>query len=103
MSTCGGHRLCLCTFTKRVLAQLDSLKCWKKTMASWSGFHLLPTDLDEQAATLHLSSTQGGAHHPYSSAHYISVKVEDALRWLPLRPSLLDIFVSSTGDFNLIT
>merc|ERR1719198_259855 len=43
-----------CSFTNQVLAQLDLLKNWKETKAYKNDVYLLPKDLDEKVARLHL-------------------------------------------------
>merc|ERR1712228_139352 len=43
-----------CSFTNQVLAQLDLLKNWKETKAYNSQVYLLPKELDEKVASLHL-------------------------------------------------
>jgi len=43
-----------CSFTNQVLAQLDLLKNWKETKAYENKVYLLPKDLDEKVARLHL-------------------------------------------------
>merc|ERR1712139_614053 len=45
-----------CSFTNQVLAQLDILKNWKETKAYKNNVYLLPKDLDEKVARLHLPS-----------------------------------------------
>merc|ERR1712139_203051 len=43
-----------CSFTNQVLAQLDLLKNWKETKAYKNEVYLLPKELDEKVAKLHL-------------------------------------------------
>jgi len=43
-----------CSFTNQVLAQLDILKNWKETKAYKNDVYLLPKELDEKVAKLHL-------------------------------------------------
>merc|ERR1711950_35468 len=43
-----------CSFTNQVLAQLDILKNWKETQAYKNQVYLLPKELDEKVAKLHL-------------------------------------------------
>merc|ERR1711956_202587 len=43
-----------CSFTDQVLAQLDPLKNWKETKAYKNDVYLLPKELDEKVARLHL-------------------------------------------------
>jgi len=45
-----------CSFTNQVLAQLDLLKNWKETNAYKNDVYLLPKELDEKVARLHLPS-----------------------------------------------
>merc|ERR1711934_1057529 len=72
-----------CSFTNQVLAQLDLLKNWKETKAYTNDVYLLPKDLDEKVARLHLPAL--GANLTTLSkeqADYISVPVEG-----PFKPS----------------
>merc|ERR1711865_805927 len=43
-----------CSFTNQVLAQLDLVKNWKETKAYKNDVYLLPKELDEKVARLHL-------------------------------------------------
>merc|ERR1712003_425547 len=43
-----------CSFTNQVLAQFDLLKNWKETKAYKNDVYLLPKELDEKVASLHL-------------------------------------------------
>merc|ERR1719203_641818 len=66
-----------CSFTNQVLGQLDLLKNWKETKAYKNDVYLLPKDLDEKVARLHLPAL--GAKLTVLSkaqADYIGVKVE---------------------------
>merc|ERR1712080_169810 len=66
-----------CSFTNQVLAQLDLLKNWKETKAYKNDVYLLPKELDEKVAALHLPAL--GAEMTELSkeqADYIGVKVE---------------------------
>jgi len=66
-----------CSFTNQVLAQLDLLKNWKETKAYKNDVYLLPKELDEKVARLHLPSL--GANLTTltkEQADYIGVKVE---------------------------
>merc|ERR1711881_157609 len=72
-----------CSFTNQVLAQLDILKNWKETKAYNKDVYLLPKELDEKVARLHLPAL--GANLTVLSkeqADYISVGVEG-----PYKPS----------------
>merc|ERR1712110_1159034 len=72
-----------CSFTNQVLAQLDILKNWKETKAYKNDVYLLPKDLDEKVARLHLPAL--GAELTVLSkeqADYIGVPVEG-----PYKPS----------------
>merc|ERR1712232_778236 len=65
-----------CSFTNQVLAQLDILKNWKETNAYKNDVYLLPKELDEKVARLHLPAL--GAQLTELSkeqADYIGVKV----------------------------
>merc|ERR1719487_972244 len=65
-----------CSFTNQVLAQLDLLKNWKETKAYKNDVYLLPKELDEKVARLHLPAL--GAHLTRLSkeqAEYIGVSV----------------------------
>merc|ERR1711943_445 len=66
-----------CSFTNQVLAQLDLLKNWKETKAYKNDVYLLPKELDEKVARLHLPAL--GANLTVLSkeqADYIGVKIE---------------------------
>merc|ERR1712182_114041 len=66
-----------CSFTNQVLAQLDILKNWKETKAYKNQVYLLPKELDEKVARLHLPAL--GAEMTALSqeqADYIGVKVD---------------------------
>merc|ERR1712043_138387 len=66
-----------CSFTNQALAQLDLLKNWKETKAYKNDVYLLPKELDEKVARLHLPSL--GAQLTELSkeqADYIGVKKE---------------------------
>merc|ERR1712241_483943 len=45
-----------CSFTNQALAQVDLLKNWKETKAYKNDVYLLPKELDEKVARLHLPS-----------------------------------------------
>merc|ERR1711881_214064 len=65
-----------CSFTNQALAQLDLLKNWKETKAYKNDVYLLPKELDEKVARLHLPAL--GANLTTLSkeqADYIGVKV----------------------------
>merc|ERR1739837_32184 len=65
-----------CSFTNQVLAQLDLLKNWKETKAYKNDAYLLPKELDEKVASLHLPAL--GAKLTALSpkqADYIGVKI----------------------------
>merc|ERR1711945_9427 len=66
-----------CSFTNQVLAQLDLLRNWKETKAYKNEVYLLPKELDEKVAKLHLPAL--GAELTVltqEQADYIGVKVE---------------------------
>merc|ERR1712211_64845 len=66
-----------CSFTNQVLAQLDLLRNWKETKAYKNEVYLLPKELDEKVARLHLPAL--GAELTTLTkelADYIGVKVE---------------------------
>jgi len=72
-----------CSFTNQVLAQLDLLKNWKETKAYKSDVYLLPKNLDEKVAKLHLPAL--GANLTTLSkeqADYIGVNIDG-----PFKPS----------------
>merc|ERR1712046_108016 len=65
-----------CSFTNQVLAQLDILKNWKETKAYKNDVYLLPKELDEKVAKLHIPAL--GANLTVLSkeqADYIGVPV----------------------------
>merc|ERR1712096_560460 len=66
-----------CSFTNQVLAQLDLLKNWKENKGYKNQVYLLPKQLDEKVARLHLPAL--GAEMTTltkEQADYIGVKVE---------------------------
>merc|ERR1712178_336198 len=66
-----------CSFTNQTLAQIDLLKNWKETKAYKNQVYLLPKELDEKVARLHLPAL--GAQLTTLSkeqADYIGVKPE---------------------------
>merc|ERR1712139_627258 len=66
-----------CSFTNQVLAQLDILKNWQGSKAYKNEVYLLPKELDEKVARLHLPAL--GAEMTEltkEQADYIGVKVE---------------------------
>jgi len=66
-----------CSFTNQTLAQLDLLKNWKETKKYKNDVYLLPKELDEKVARLHLGAL--GAELTTLSkdqADYIGVKME---------------------------
>merc|ERR1719356_667611 len=66
-----------CSFTNQVLGQLDLLKNWKENKGYKNQVYLLPKELDEKVARLHLPAL--GAELTTLSkeqADYIGVKVE---------------------------
>merc|ERR1739847_230160 len=73
-----------CSFTNQVLAQLDILKNWKETKAYKNDVYLLPKELDPICA---LQACMEG----FQVSTFESVVGE------------VDIFVSCTGNFNIVT
>jgi len=72
-----------CSFTNQTLAQIDLVKNWKETKAYKNDVYLLPKELDEKVARLHLPAL--GANMTKLSkdqADYIGVNVEG-----PYKPS----------------
>merc|ERR1739847_227956 len=66
-----------CSFTNQVLAQLDLLKNWKETKAYKNDVYLLPKDLDEKVARLHLPALGANLTElTKTQADYIGVKAE---------------------------
>merc|ERR1712078_171897 len=66
-----------CSFTNQVLGQLDLLKNWKETKAYKNDVYLLPKELDEKVAALHIPAL--GAELTKltkEQADYIGVKAE---------------------------
>merc|ERR1711964_763468 len=65
-----------CSFTNQVLAQLDLLKNWKETKAYKNDVYLLPKELDEKVARLHLPALGAQLSQlTQEQADYIGVKV----------------------------
>merc|ERR1712060_400998 len=72
-----------CSFTNQVLAQLDILKNWQETKAYKNNVYLLPKDLDEKVASLHLPALGANLTKlTKEQADYIGVKIEG-----PFKPS----------------
>merc|ERR1712056_29765 len=66
-----------CSFTNQVLAQLDLLKNWKETKAYKNDVYLLPKELDEKVASLHLPALGAELTTPTTEqADCIGVKKE---------------------------
>merc|ERR1712050_196684 len=66
-----------CSFTNQVLAQLDLLKNWKETKAYKNDVYLLPKELDEKVARLHLPALGAQLTElTKEQADYIGVKKE---------------------------
>merc|ERR1711907_913903 len=75
-----------CSFTNQVLAQLDILKNEKGAKAYKNDVYLLPKELDEKVAMLHLPAL--GAHLTTlakEQAEYIGVKVEGPFKGVNYR------------------
>merc|ERR1712166_228036 len=72
-----------CSFTNQVLAQLDLLNNWRETKKYENDVYLLPKDLDEKVASLHLPFL-GAKLTTLSTkqADYIGVKMDG-----PFKPS----------------
>jgi len=65
-----------CSFTNQTLAQLDLLKNWKETKAYKNDVYLLPKELDEKVARLHLPALGAELTElTKEQADYIGVKV----------------------------
>merc|ERR1712125_270202 len=66
-----------CSFTNQVLGQLDLLKNWKENKGYKNDVYLLPKELDEKVASLHLPALQAQLTTlSKEQADYIGVKVE---------------------------
>merc|ERR1712064_236176 len=66
-----------CSFTNQVLAQLDLLKNWKETKAYKNKVYLLPKNLDEKVARLHLPALGANLTKlTKEQADYIGVPIE---------------------------
>merc|ERR1712139_338022 len=65
-----------CSFTNQVLGQLDLLKNWKENKGYKNNVYLLPKDLDEKVASLHLPALGAQVTKlTQEQADYIGVKV----------------------------
>merc|ERR1711953_385802 len=65
-----------CSFTNQTLAQLDLLNNWKKTKAYKNDVYLLPKELDEKVARLHLPALGAKLTElTKEQADYITVEV----------------------------
>merc|ERR1712147_362478 len=72
-----------CSFTNQVLAQLDLLKNWKETKAYNKDVYLLPKNLDEKVARLHLPALGANLTKlTKEQADYIGVGIQG-----PFKPS----------------
>merc|ERR1712050_448873 len=72
-----------CSFTNQVLGQLDLLKNWKESKGYKNEVYLLPKELDEKVANLHLPALGAKLTIPTKEqADYIGVKLEG-----PFKPS----------------
>merc|ERR1711862_402077 len=66
-----------CSFTNQVLAQLDILNNWKNTKAYKNDVYLLPKELDEKVARLHLPALRAQLTTlSKEQADYIGVPVD---------------------------
>jgi len=66
-----------CSFTNQVLGQLDLLKNWKENKGYKNDVYLLPKELDEKVARLHLGALGANLTKlTKEQADYIGVKVE---------------------------
>merc|ERR1711901_9526 len=66
-----------CSFTNQVLAQLDILKNWKESKGYKNEVYLLPKELDEKVARLHLPALGASLTTlTQQQADYIGVKPE---------------------------
>merc|ERR1712228_332343 len=65
-----------CSFSNQTLAQLDILRNWRKTKAYKNDVYLLPKELDEKVAMLHLPALQARLTKlTQEQADYIGVPV----------------------------
>merc|ERR1711964_611831 len=72
-----------CSFTNQTLAQIDLLKNWKETKAYKNDVYLLPKELGEKVARLHLPALGAKLTElTAEQAEYIGVKAEG-----PFKPS----------------
>merc|ERR1712190_113140 len=87
-----------CSFTNQVLGQLDLFRNWKETKAYKNDVYLLPKDLDEKVARLHLPALGAQMTIPtQEQADYIGVKVNgpfkgDTDRYCALNEQAFGIF-----------
>merc|ERR1712233_225242 len=66
-----------CSFTNQVIAQIDLWENWKETKAYKNDVYLLPKELDEKVAALHLGHCGANLTKlTKEQADYIGVKVE---------------------------
>merc|ERR1712004_162470 len=66
-----------CSFTNQTLAQLDLLKNWQESKGYKNDVYLLPKDLDEKVARLHLPALGADLTElTKEQADYIGVKIE---------------------------
>jgi len=84
-----------CSFTNQVLSQLDTLKKWKETKAFKKDAYLHPKELDKKATCLHPSAL-GAELTTLTKQELQVVTMDDVV-------GDIDLFTSTTGDFDIIT
>merc|ERR1711918_152991 len=90
-----------CSFTNQVLAQLDLLKNWKENKGYKNHVYLLPKELDEKVASLHLPAL--GAELTKLSkeqADYIGVKETGPFKGDTYRYRVAGAFYRSAKAFS---
>merc|ERR1712176_640945 len=81
-----------CSFTNQVLAQIDLLNNWKNTKAYKNDVYLLPKDLDEKVARLHLPAL--GANLTTLSKEHRNTLVRKSKALTSLRHTVIrDLFL----------
>jgi len=84
-----------CSFTNQVLSQLDTRKKWKETKAFKKDAYLHPKELDKKATCLHPSAL-GAELTTLTKQELQVVTMDDVV-------GDIDLFTSTTGDFDIIT
>merc|ERR1712186_33591 len=93
-----------CSFTNQVLGQLDILKNWKEGKGYKNEVYLLPKELDEKVARLHLPALGAQLTElTKEQADYIGVKVEGPFKGDSYRYEWSRALYSSSARARFVT